>query len=87
MAQQSSEAEDIERELFVINFWAERHEEANYLGMDIYEYMSRVEGGMLSGVMRKLKLHAEDHPIKCPPDCEFVASLERLKEKYKNTEG
>jgi hypothetical protein len=80
------DSKEIESTAWAREFWAERQAEADYLGMDIYDYMSQVDGGMLSGVMRKLKLHAEDHPFKCPPDCEFMASLERLKKKYRSKE-
>jgi hypothetical protein len=87
MADQSWDAEEIERTLFARKFLAERQEEADYLGLSLYDYMSQVDGGILSGVMYKLKLHAEDHPFVCPPDCVFVASLERLKRKYKGTDN
>jgi hypothetical protein len=79
----SDMASEEENNRWAQGFWAERQEEADYLGIDIYDYMSQVEGGMLSGVMHKLKLHAEAHPLECPPGCEFQTSLERLKEKYR----
>jgi hypothetical protein len=79
----SDMASEEESRRWAQEFWTERQEEADYLGMDIYDYMSQVGGGMLSGVMHKLKLHAEAHPSECPPDCEFQASLKRLKEKYR----
>jgi hypothetical protein len=79
----SDMASEEENKRWAQEFWAERQGETDYLGMDIYDYMSQVEGGMLSGVMHKLKLHAEAHP----PDCEFQTSLERLKEKYRREDN
>lgn len=71
----------IDNKVWVRGFMADRQAEADYLGMDLLDYMAESRGGILRDVIAKIRLHAEDHPKVCPPDCAFNASLERLKKK------
>lgn len=74
--------EELDSSIWVREFVAEREAEADNLGMTLFDYLSESHGGILKDTMRKMKLHAEAHPGKCPPDCSWQASMKRLRKKY-----
>lgn len=72
----------LDRQIWVRGFMADRQAEADYLGMDLLDYIAESHGGILRDVVAKIRRHAEAHPVSCPPDCAMKASLKRLKKKH-----
>ena len=70
-------------EEFARTFMAEQQKLADAEGVNVIVYMANAHGGILKPTITKLLKHAQAHPDKCPNDCAFQASLERLKEKYR----
>lgn len=62
--------------------WADEQKRADAAGMNIIEYQTQANDGLMKPVITKLLLHNKAHPDTCPSDCAFQASIERLKEQH-----
>jgi len=62
-------------------FWADEQKRADAAGMNIIEYQMQAGGGIMKPTIIKILRHNQAHPDTCPPDCAFLASIERLKEQ------
>lgn len=63
-------------------FTAEEQKRADALGMNIIEYQMQAEGGILKPTILKMLRHAKAHPMTCPSNCAYLASIKNLKEQY-----
>jgi hypothetical protein len=61
---------------------ATEQKRADAAGMNLIEYMSQVNGGILKNTIAKMLRHAKAHATFCPNDCAFQKSLDELKKKY-----
>ena len=67
---------------WLTQFWAKEQKRADAAGMNIIEYQMQANNGLLKPTILKLLRHAKAHPNTCPLDCEYQASIKRLKEQY-----
>ena len=79
----SSQDKAKERDEWIERLMAEKQRQADEAGVPLLVYMANEHGGILKPVIIKLLKHAKAHPGECPDDCEFQASIERLKIKYR----
>lgn len=64
---------------WITQFMATEQKRADAAGMNLIEYMAQANGGILKETIGKMVRHARAHPVTCPSDCAFQASIKRLK--------